>query len=1121
MTRAYGARLRALPEPTRDAVGLLALAGSAPTSTVWAAMAELGLKEGDLAEAEDLEVLRIEDGVVQFVHPLLRAAALDQLSAGRRRTLHRVLADAAPADVERAGAHLAAAATGPDEETARALDAAAAAARRRGGLALAAPVLGRAAALTAPGDLRCDRLLAAAWASALAGHPGEAQRLSHDVLRSTTDPFRRADAAAVLGRMAVWGTDVADALATARDAAAQMTGVDRVRAVRALSQAFIAAMAGAAGLNTALRLAEEAVALLDQDMPPAVRDDVHHLHAMGLLAVGRGREAARYFDSWTCPSSAEISADDLAEYRLTGIAQLLYRLGRLADAEELANALLHACGARPHRRRRRWSPGSPPSCGGGRGAGPMPWRPATRRRRLAEQTGQLALGLVRPRGAGPRPREPRDRSLCREHARWSDTSAREHGLTPVLAYTSQALGLLELGLGNPMVTAEHLTEATWSARRASWASPTMVPWAPTSWKPCTGPAATPARPPSRSARSSPTGPVPRGRSPRWPAAAVCWPRTGRTPTSTSASALVLAPADVPFELARTRLCWGERLRRRRTWTRRARSCGKPSPPSTSLGARSSAQRRPRRDRARRGATSYDPPTALSALTAQELRCGLAVADGLSNREVAAALFVSQKTVEYHLNKAYTSSASAPAPSSPASSRTTRGDGRRRSRAGSFVRPSGGGVRGARVHADQYGRSSSETGASRVNNGTPMTYVIVGAGLAGARAAEALREGGYEGPVVLLGAEQHRPTSAPRSRRSTSRARPNATRSSWHSADWYREHDVDLRVVPPSPRSTATPRRSSSTTTPARATTRCCWPPGRRRAICGCRAPSSRRVHYLRYLEDSDRLKTVLQEAGHVAVIGAGWIGLEVAAAARTAGVDVAVLEAADAPLLGVLGPEIAEVFAGLHREHGVDLRVGVQVTEIVGKDGAWRVSVWATGPSSTPTRWSSGSARPRTPSSPRARAWRSTTASGSMRTCAAATPRLRGRGHREHPPPGPRPGAMRVEHWATAAVQRPGGTRAENARAGPAAILLHRPYDLGWSTPPRRARRPRPGIEVVVRGDLAAEFIAFWLRDGRLLAGMNVNIWTTSPTTSSGSSGPVHALDPARLADPEVPLSDL
>src|SRR5690606_19078238 len=93
------------------------------------------------------------------------------------------------------------------------------------------------------------------------------------------------------------------------------------------------------------------------------------------------------------------------------------------------------------------------------------------------------------------------------------------------------------------------------------------------------------------------------------------------------------------------------------------------------------------------------------------------------------------------------------------------------------------------------------------------------------------------------------------------------------------------------------------------------------------------VHYLRTVDDAAALDAVLTEGASLAVVGAGWIGLEVAATARTRGVDVTVVEAARLPLIGALGAEVAEVFAQLHREHGVDLRLEQTVEEITTADG--------------------------------------------------------------------------------------------------------------------------------------------------------------------------------------------
>lgn len=406
----------------------------------------------------------------------------------------------------------------------------------------------------------------------------------------------------------------------------------------------------------------------------------------------------------------------------------------------------------------------------------------------------------------------------------------------------------------------------------------------------------------------------------------------------------------------------------------------------------------------------------------------------------------------------------------------------------------------------------------------MTYVIVGAGLAGARAAEALRDGGHEGPVVLLGAEQHRPYERPPLSKEYLQGSSERDEVFVHPPDWYREHDIDLRLgatVTAIDRDACEVVLDDGDRVGYEALLLATGSSPRHLRVPGAELED---VHYLRYLDDSDRLKILLQRAGRIAVIGAGWIGLEVTAAARIADVEVTVLEAADAPLLGVLGPEIAEVFAGLHREHGVDLRTGVQVTEIVGKDGAV-VGV----------RLGDGSlveadavvvgigAAPNTELAERAglRVDDGVRVDEHLRS---SDPRIYAAGDIasiHHPALGRQ---IRVEHWATAQNSGPVAAAAmidENATGWDRLpYFFTDQYDLGMEY----MGHVDPGeedVEVVVRGDLASrEFIAFWLRDGRLLAGMNVNIWDVTDDIERLIRAGA-ALDTARLADPEVPLSDL
>jgi 3-phenylpropionate/trans-cinnamate dioxygenase ferredoxin reductase subunit len=251
------------------------------------------------------------------------------------------------------------------------------------------------------------------------------------------------------------------------------------------------------------------------------------------------------------------------------------------------------------------------------------------------------------------------------------------------------------------------------------------------------------------------------------------------------------------------------------------------------------------------------------------------------------------------------------------------------------------------------------------------------------------------------------------------------------------------------------------------------------------------VLYLRQVEDSDQIRAAFQTASRVVVIGGGWIGLETAAAARAAGAEVTILEVADLPLLRVLGPEVARVFAGLHTEHGVDLRTGVQVAEITG-----------TGGHADGIRLADGSRIPAdviiagvgiTPRTGLAEAAGLTVANGiqvdaQLRT---ADPDIFAAGdvaNAFHPRLGT---SIRVEHWANALHQPQAAARAmlgQDASYDRLPYFFTDQYDLGMEY---SGYVPPGGYDdVVLRGDVAGrEFLAFWLSGGRVLAGMNVNIW--------------------------------
>jgi 3-phenylpropionate/trans-cinnamate dioxygenase ferredoxin reductase component len=408
---------------------------------------------------------------------------------------------------------------------------------------------------------------------------------------------------------------------------------------------------------------------------------------------------------------------------------------------------------------------------------------------------------------------------------------------------------------------------------------------------------------------------------------------------------------------------------------------------------------------------------------------------------------------------------------------------------------------------------------------PGTFTIVGAGLAGAKAAEALRAEGFDGHLVLLGAEPHRPYERPPLSKGYLQGSAERDTVFVHPQAWYAEHQVDLRV---DTEVIAIDRRAHKLVTADDSDLRydklllTTGATPRRLPVPGTDLAG---VHYLRTLNDSDQLKAALRPDTRVVIIGAGWIGLETAAAARTAGAEVTVLEHAQLPLLRVLGPEIARLFADLHTDHGVDLRCGVTVAGLEPTPanpsavGAVLLTdrtrldadVVIVGIGAVPTVALAQQAglnvdngvlvdRHLRTSDP------DILAAGDVAN--AYHPLLRRQ--------------LRVEHWANA-VHQP--VVAAKTMLGQPASYDRLPYfftdqyDLGMEY--TGYTDPGGYDQVVIRGDMNARvFIAFWLHDQRLVAAMNVNVWdVTEPIGELIRSA--QQVEAANLADLDVPLVQL
>ncbi|HEY1734374.1 MAG TPA: FAD-dependent oxidoreductase, partial [Acidimicrobiales bacterium] len=393
---------------------------------------------------------------------------------------------------------------------------------------------------------------------------------------------------------------------------------------------------------------------------------------------------------------------------------------------------------------------------------------------------------------------------------------------------------------------------------------------------------------------------------------------------------------------------------------------------------------------------------------------------------------------------------------------------------------------------------------------------VGGGLAGAKTAEALRGQGYRGPVTLFGREPHLPYERPPLSKGYLAGTAAFEDAVVHPQEWYAEHDVRLRrevdvsAIHPDAHEVELADGSrvgyGALVLATGSQPRTLPVPGAETALT------------LRTREDADAIRATFGAGRRLAIVGAGWIGLEVAAAARGRGTEVTVLDSAELPLLGVLGPEMGQVFADLHREHGVDLRGGVGVAGI-GADGVLladggRVPADAVvlGVGVTPRVELAAAAGLAVEDG--------VVVDAALRTSDPAIFAVGDIASHDHPVLGRR---VRVEHWA-AALNQPAA--AVGALLGGDQTYTALPYffsdqyDLGMEyvgyAPPGGYDR------VVVRGDRAGrEFVAFWLTDDdRIRAAMNVNVWDVVDEVKPLIADRVR-VDPARLTDPAVPYAEL
>lgn len=403
--------------------------------------------------------------------------------------------------------------------------------------------------------------------------------------------------------------------------------------------------------------------------------------------------------------------------------------------------------------------------------------------------------------------------------------------------------------------------------------------------------------------------------------------------------------------------------------------------------------------------------------------------------------------------------------------------------------------------------------------SPETFVIVGGGLAGAKAAQTLRDEGFEGRIVLFADEAIRPYERPPLSKAYLRGEVGFDAAAVHDADFYRTQGIELHTSSPVAGIDANASQVQLLTGQQVRYDRLLLATGakpRRLSIPGSELQG---VHYLRSVADADAIRNSITPSEPLVVIGAGWIGAEVAASARHLGAKVAMVAPASVPLERVLGTEVGGIFRDLHTEHGVDLHLGVGVISLNGLDRVEAV------------RLTDGTVLPAAtvvvgvgvdPQTDLAEAAGLKVDNGVVTDehLATSVPGIYAAGDVANVFYAAYRTRIRLEHWSAALYQGPVAAKnmlGHQVTYDRVPYFYSYQYELGMEYRGWAAEFD----EVVFRGDRTRrEFIAFWLRNGHVAAAMNTNVW--------GQGEAIEALirarppiDPASLIDPDIDLAAL
>ena len=401
----------------------------------------------------------------------------------------------------------------------------------------------------------------------------------------------------------------------------------------------------------------------------------------------------------------------------------------------------------------------------------------------------------------------------------------------------------------------------------------------------------------------------------------------------------------------------------------------------------------------------------------------------------------------------------------------------------------------------------------------QTHVIVGASLAGAKAAETLRQEGFDGRVVLIGAEDERPYERPPLSKDYLRGEVGREKVYVHDEGFYAEHEIELHLG-----RSATSLDTSSNELALDDGGRLRYDrlllatgaEPRRLSIPGADLDG---VFYLRSVQDSDALRERLNGGGSVVVVGAGWIGAEVAASARQRGLEVTVIDPASVPLERVLGAEVGAIYRDIHTDQGVRMLLGTGVEAFEGDGAVERVRTGDGHELGCDLVVVGVGVAPRIGLAAHAgiSVDNGILVDEQLRTSAPGVYAAGDVANARHPFYGE---SIRVEHWANALNQGPAAARSmlgEDNAYERLPYFFSDQFDVGMEY----TGFARAWDRVAFRGDPATrEFVAFWLAGDRVVAGMNVNVWDVADPIKRLIGARV-AVDERRLVDPDVPLDEI